>query len=73
MTPGEIHGTIEQICDGYDAHRQNLIITRGSDRETKPFTLTFDPQVCSYADMMEILEEVRDRFPQWTIEGAWKQ
>lgn len=72
MTPSEMRGTITQIIDGLEQQRTQMFLTAGSDHMTRPVTLAFDPTECSYDQMRTILDEVRSRFPQWTIKGEWK-
>jgi hypothetical protein len=72
MTPGQIQGSIDEICEGLDAQRAAYISARGSDHTQQPFTITFDPDVTNYEEMTRILETVRARYPQWRIKGEWK-
>jgi uncharacterized lipoprotein YmbA len=73
MTPGQIQGSIDEICEGLEHQRSVMILMKGSDRTQQPFKIEFDPRVQSYEEMMQILETVRSRFPQWRIVGEWKQ
>lgn len=73
MTPGEIQGSINDITNGLEAVRSNMILTSGSDHTTQPFKIAFDPRVNSYNEMRTIMEEIRGRFPQWTFTVEWKQ
>jgi len=73
MTPGQVQGSIDEICYGLEAQRQAMIQASGSDRTSQPFTIAFDPREQTYEEMMHILEAVRQRFPNWRIKGEWKR
>lgn len=73
MTPGQIEGSIRQICDGLEQQRLAMMKAKGSDKTDRPFTLTFDPREMTYENMQTILQTVRAAYPQWRIKGEWKR
>lgn len=77
MTPGQIEGSIREICDKLEIRRQAMMRPppngQGSDRTERPFTLTFDAREMTYEEMSTILNSVRAVFPQWRIKGEWKR
>lgn len=72
MTPGQIQGSIEEICDGLAQHRNEMIMASGGDHTDRAFDIGFDPREVTYEEMTRILTAVRERFPQWHIKGHWK-
>ncbi len=72
MNQSEKDQSIRETIDGLFDYERALVLRNGSGRTRRTFYVHFpaDREYCTDNDAREILEAVRDEFPDWKITGT---